>query len=304
MHNIRAEEAVLKIKSGQTVIVSGMGEILMPDELLAALEKRFLETGEPRDLTLVYNVIPGAQRQGTGIDRFAHPGMVKRIYAGSYYTLEVDKINELIQNNEVEAYLVPFGALYNMVRTAAAGQPGVLTPVGLGTFADPRVGGYKLTPRTTEDIVRVMEIDDKEYLYYQALPIDVAIIRATTADEDGNLSLEQEPITIGVLHKAMSAKNRGGIVIAQVKQNAKRGSIHPKSVTVPGIFVDYVVHAPDQMDAMPYNPAWTGDIRIPIDSFEPAPFDYKKVIARRAAMELEPGDLVNFGFGIGATVPR
>jgi propionate CoA-transferase len=191
-----------------------------------------------------------------------------------------------------------------MIRTAAAGQPGALTPVGLDTFVDPRRGGGRLTPRTIEDLARVMEIDGVEYLYYKALPIDVAIIRATTADEDGNLSIEQEPVSIGLLHQAMAAKNGGGTVIAQVQQVAKRGSIHPKSVTVPGIFVDAVVPVPDQMDAMPYNPAWTGDIRVPLNSAAAVPLDYKKVIARRAAMELRPGQLVNFGFGISASVPR
>src|SRR5215213_10746579 len=292
------------VETGQTIIVSGNGETLMPDRLLSALETRFLATGAPRDLTLVYNVIPGTPRSGTGVDRLAHPGMVKRIYAGSYYTLEVRKLSDLVRDNLVEAYLVPFGALYNMVRCAAAGQPGVLTPVGVGTFADPRVEGNKLTPRTTEDIAHVMEIEGEEYLYYRAPQIDVAIIRRTTADEDGNLSIEQEPNSIGLLHQAMAAKNGGGRVIAQVQQLAKRGSIHPKSVTVPGIFVDAVVQVPDQMDAMPYNPAWTGDIRVPIDESKVAPLDYKKVIARRAAMELKPGELVNFGFGISASVPQ
>lgn len=293
-----------KIETGQTVIVSGNGEMLMPDALLAALETSFLETEEPQDLTLVYNVLPGTPRGGTGVDRLAHPGLVKRIYAGTYYTLKVGKLSDLVRDNLVEAYLIPYGALYNMVRCAAAGQPGVLTPVGIGTFIDPRVEGNKLTARTTEDITRVMEIEGKEYLYYRALPIDVAIIRATTADEAGNLSIEQEPNSIGLLHQAMAAKNCGGAVIAQVKQIAKQGSIHPKSVTVPGIFVDAVVLAPDQMDAQPYNPAWTGDIRVPFDGLEPVPLDCRKVIARRAAMELKPGELVNFGFGIGAGVPQ
>lgn len=304
LDRITAEEAALMVETGQTIIVSGNGETLMPDRLLSALETRFLATGAPRDLTLVYNVIPGTPRSGTGVDRLAHPGMVKRIYAGSYYTLEVRKLSDLVRDNLVEAYLVPFGALYNMVRCAAAGQPGVLTPVGVGTFADPRVEGNKLTPRTTEDIAHVMEIEGEEYLYYRAPQIDVAIIRATTADEDGNLSIEQEPNSIGLLHQAMAAKNGGGRVIAQVQQVAKRGSIHPKSVTVPGIFVDAVVLAPNQMDAQPYNPAWTGDIRVPVDSLQPMPLDCTKVIARRAVMELKPGALVNFGFGIGAAVPQ
>ncbi|HEX7056706.1 MAG TPA: CoA-transferase [Bacilli bacterium] len=303
IQKISAEEAAMKVKSGQTVIVSGNGEMLLPDDLLAALEKRFLETGEPRDLTLIYNVIPGAQRSGTGIDRFAHPGMVKRIYAGAYFTLRVDKLNELIKNNQVEAYLIPYGALYNMVRAGSAGHPGILTSVGLGTFVDPRNGKYRLTARTTEDIVRVMTIDGKEYLYWKALSADVALIRATTSDEEGNLSIEQEPNSIGLLHQAMLAKNNGGIVIAQVKQISKPFSVHPKLITVPGIFVDYAVVAPNQMDAMPYNPAWTGDIQVPVDELQPIPLDYRKVIARRAAMELRPGDLVNFGFGLPSDVP-
>lgn len=301
---ISAAEAVRLVPSYATIIVSGNGEFLNPDELLAALEARYLQTGEPRQLTLIYNVIPGSQRGGTGIDRFAHVGMLDCVIAGSYYTLEVDKLMELVNANEVKAYLVPFGALYNIVRCAAAGQPGFLTSVGIGTFVDPRVGGDRLTERTTESISRIMSVDGKEYLYYPAHSVDVAIIRATTADEDGNLTLEQEPISIGLLNQAMAAKNSGGIVIVQVKQIVKRGTLHPKSVVVPGIFVDYIVHAPTQMDAMAYNPAWTGDIRIPEDQPNVVPLDYKKVIVRRAAMELKPGNVVNFGFGLSAGVPQ
>ncbi|MET3504338.1 acyl CoA:acetate/3-ketoacid CoA transferase [Halalkalibacter oceani] len=304
MEILSAKEAAALIQSGQTISVSGNGEMLLPDEILQQLEQRYLETEQPDQLTLVYNVIPGAQRSGTGIDRFAHKGMVKRMYAGSYYTLKVDRLNTLIAENEVEAYLVPYGALYNMVRAAAAHQPGILTAVGLHTMVDPRMAQNKLTPRTTEELATVQVIDGQEFLFYKALPSDVAIIRATTADEDGNLSLEHEPNSIGILHQAMAAKNNGGIVIAQVSQLAERGSIHPKTVTVPAIFVDYVVLVPEQMKNMPYNPAWTGDIRLPVKQLAPAPLDYKKVIARRAAMELEPGALVNFGFGVSAGVPQ
>lgn len=297
------KEAINLIKSGQTIIISGAGEVLLPDRLLAELENQFLNTGAPRDLNVVYNVIPGAQRKGTGIDRLAYEGMIKRVYAGSYYTLNVDKLNELIDKNVIEAYLVPYGALFNMVRTTASGQPGVLTPVGINTFVDPRIGGHKLTPRTTEEISSIMKIEGKEYIFYKSLPIDVALIRATTADEDGNLSIEQEPASLGLLQQAMAAKNRGGIVIAQVKQVAKRGTIHPKQVTVPSIFVDYVVVDPGQMDPQPYYPAWTGDLKIPVDDSQGLPYDYRKVIIRRAAMELSPGDLVNCGFGLSASVP-
>jgi propionate CoA-transferase len=304
MKIVSADEAVADISTEQNLIVSGNGEVLLPDELLAALERRFLTTSEPRELTLLYNVIPGSPRAGTGVDRFAHPGMLRHVLAGSYYTLRVGKLNDLVTADEVEAHLVPYGALYNMVRCAAAAQPGVLTQVGIGTFVDPRIGGARLNPRTTSDVSRVLEIDGTEYLFYTAPRIDVAILRATTADEDGNLTLEHEPQTLGLLHQAMAAKNSGGTVIVQVQNVARRGSLHPRSVVVPGVFVDRVVHVPDQMAAQPYNPAWTGDLKVPVDDDLRVPLDARKVIGRRAAMELKPGDLVNFGFGVGATVPQ
>jgi propionate CoA-transferase len=304
MRLLSAAEAVALIRSGQTVVVSGNGETLNPELLLSALEARFLATGEPCGLDLVYNVIPGSQRAGTGIDHLAHPGLLRRVYAGTFYTLAVGKLNDLVISGEVEACLVPYGALYNAVRCAAAAQPGFLTAVGVGTFIDPRQGGARLNAATAHDPAEVMEVDGREYLFYRALPIDVALIRATSADEEGNLSTEKEPSTLGLLNQAMAARNRGGVVIAQVERVVPRGSLHPKRVTVPGIFVDAVVLAPDQMEGMPYQPSWTGDERVPLASLPPLPFDHRKVILRRAALELRPGDLVNVGFGISASVPR
>jgi propionate CoA-transferase len=301
---LSAAEAVALIRPGQTVIVSGNGETLNPELLLTALEERFLTTGEPRGLDLVYNVIPGSQRSGTGTDHLAHAGLLRRVYAGTYYTLAVGKLNDLVIAGEVEACLMPFGALYNSVRCAAAAQPGFLTAVGVGTFVDPRQGGARLNSVTKHDPAEVMEVDGREYLFYRALPIEVALIRATSADEDGNLSTEKDPSTLGLLNQAMAARNRGGTVIAQVERVVPRGSLHPKRVTVPGVFVEAVVLAPDQMEGMPYQPSWTGDERVPLDSLPPVPFDHRKVIQRRAATELRPGELVNFGFGIGASVPR
>lgn len=304
MRLLSVPEAVGLIRSGQTVIVSGNGETLNPELLLSALEDRFLSTGEPRGLDLVYNVIPGSQRAGTGTDHLAHPGLLRRVYAGTYYTLAVGRLNDLVIEGEVEACLVPYGALYNAVRCAAAAQPGFLTSVGVGTFVDPRQGGARLNAATSHDPSEVMEVDGREYLFYRALPIDVALMRATSADEDGNLSTEKEPSTLGLLNQAMAARNRGGTVIAQVERIVSRSSLHPKRVTVPSVFVDVVVVAPDQMEGMLYRPSWTGDERVPLDSLPPVPFDQRKVIQRRAALELRPGQLVNFGFGIGASVPR
>lgn len=304
MRVLTAAEAVALIQPGQTLIVSGNGETLNPEQLLAALEERFLTTGEPHGLNLVYNVIPGSQRAGTGTDHLAHPGLLRRVYAGTYYTLAVGRLNDLVIENQVEACLVPYGALYNVVRCAAAAQPGFLTAVGVGTFVDPRRGGARLNSITAHDPSEVMRLDGQEYLFYRAILIDVALIRATTADEDGNLSTDKEPSTLGLLNQAMAARNRGGTVIAQVERIVPRGAVHPKRVTVPGVFVDAVVPVPEQMEGMPYQPSWTGDERVPLDSLAAVPFDYRKVIQRRAAMPLRPGDLVNVGFGIGASVPR
>jgi propionate CoA-transferase len=301
-HMATADAVVADIQDGATILVSGSGEFGNPDVLLEALEKRFLDTGSPRDLTLAYNVFPGGLRAGTGVERLLHPGMLKRVYAGSYWSLGAVGLSDLVAANAIEAYLMPYGHLYAMLRAAASGQPGVLTRVGVGTFVDPRQGGGRITERATDDVLSVIELDGESVIYVPALHVDVAIIRATTADEDGNLSVEQEPNLMGLLALAMAASGSGGRVLAQVKQLAARGSIHPRRVSVPGIFVDEVVVAPDQMDGSPYDPALTGDLRVPTPAIEP-PLDHRQVIARRAAMELRPGTLVNIGMGLSASVP-
>lgn len=297
-----ADAVVADIQDAATILVSGSGEYGNPDTILEALEKRFLDTGSPRDLTLVYNVFPGGLRAGTGVERLVHPGMLKRVYAGSYWSLGAVGLSDLVAANAIEAYLLPYGHLYSMLRAAASGQPGVLTRVGVGTFVDPRHGGGRITERTTEDVLSVIDLDGETVIYVPALHIDVAIIRATTADADGNLSVEQEPNLMGLLALAMAASGSGGRVVAQVKQVAARGTIHPRRVTVPGIFVDEFVLAPDQMDGSPYDPALTGDLRVPNPTVEP-PLDHRQVIARRAATELRPGTLVNIGMGLSASVP-
>jgi propionate CoA-transferase len=297
------DEAVEIISPGDTVTISGNGEALLPDRVLQALEKRYLASDQPRDLTLYYPIIPGMQREGTGLDRLAHAGLIKRIITGTYYTLNVRKICKLLQTNEVEAYLIPMGANWQLMRAIAGGMPGAITPVGVGSFIDPRKGRAKLTPRTKEDIVEVIELDGKEYLFYRSFPINVAIIRGTTADEWGNISIEEEPASLGILDMAMAAKNSGGTVIAQVKRITKVGTIHPYRVVVPGIFVDKIVLDPHQQDFFPYNPYYTGDARMPVDQFEGLPLNWQKVIARRAAMQLRPGQVINLGFGLPAGVP-
>lgn len=298
-----SDEATKIIKSGNSIVVSGNGEMLLPDLVLQSIERRFLSKGEPKDLTLFYPVIPGTQREGTGIDRFAHKGMLKRVISGSYYTLQVKKLCNLLYNNELEAYLFPMQANFQLLRAIANGSPGYFTKVGLGTFIDPRNGQYKLTSRTKEELIKIIKIDNEEYLFYKSFPIDIAIIRGTTADEFGNISIEEEPIISGILDIAMAAKNSGGEVIAQVKRLTKIGKIHPKNVLVPGIFVDKIVIDSEQQKFFPYNPYNTGDLLDPYVEEEIIPLTWEKIIARRASLYLRPFQVINIGFGIPSYIP-
>jgi acyl CoA:acetate/3-ketoacid CoA transferase len=220
--------------------------------------------------------------------------------------MESPRIWRMIEANEVEAYNLPSGVLFHLHADAGAGRPGVLTDVGLDTFVDPRRQGGKMNAATTEDLVELVEFDGRRWLYVRAIPVDVAIIRATTADEAGNLSFEHEGAYLGALDQALAARTNGGIVIAQVKRLTTAGSIPPHAVRVPSTLVDYVVLDPDQMQTTQtlHDPAISGEVRQPLGSFEPVPWGTDKTIARRAAMELLAGEAVNLGFGISALVPR
>src|SRR5690625_2109249 len=244
---ITREQAANLIDDEATIVISGAGETLLPDYILEYIEQQYLDTGSPSGLTLYYNVIPGAQRPMSGIDRFAHKGMIKKVISGSYYTLNIHEINKMINANKIEAYLVPYGSLNYILRATAAKQPGILTEIGLHTFIDPRYGGGKLNSITTKDYAKLLTVNNQEYIFYDSIKLDVAIIRATSADEYGNLSIEYEPSSLGILHQAMATKAKGGIVIAQVMRVVENGVTHPKQVTIPGIFVDYVVVDEAQM---------------------------------------------------------
>ena len=245
-----------------------------------------------------------------GVDHLTAPGQIRRIIAGSYpsgpSSAAPPKIVAAIESNAIEAYNIPSGILFQLHRAAAVGQPGVLTEVGKDTFMDPRRHGGRMNARTTEDIVSVVEFDGREWLYLRSIPVDVAIIRATTADEYGNLTSEEEGAPLGVLDQALAAHNNGGLVIAQVKRLAKGRTLPAQAVRVPGIVVDAIVVAPDQLQTTQteFLPEAAGLYRAPSSALELAEWGPAKVIARRAAMELRDGEAVNLGFGISAFVPR
>ncbi|MBV9231351.1 MAG: acyl CoA:acetate/3-ketoacid CoA transferase [Chloroflexi bacterium] len=304
------EEAANAIPDGAVVSISAASGLGCPDAMLRAVGERFAATGQPRQLTTLIPIAAGDMYGIDGIDHLAQPGLLKRVVAGAFpsgpSSMPAPRIRQMIGRNQIEAYNLPSGVLFHLQREAAAGRPGVLTTAGLDTLVDPRHIGGRMNEVTTEDIVRVVEFDGREWLYFPAIPIDVALIRGTTADEMGNITTEQEGAYLGVLDQALAAHNNGGIVIAQVKQLAAAGSLPPQQVRVPGILVDYVVVVPDQMQATQtfYEPALSGEVQVPLSSFETAEWGPEKVLARRAAMELHQDEAVNLGFGISALVPR
>ena len=296
---VSAPEAVAVIRAGDTVSVAGFVGIGTPDELLIALHARFRETREPAGLTLVFAAAPGDGRD-RGLNRLAHPGLVKRA-VGGHWSL-VPKLAKLAMANEIEAYNLPLGCIAQLYRDIAARRAGLLSRVGLRTFVDPRQDGGKINDRTTEDLVELLTVGGREYLLYKAFPIQVALIRGTTADTAGNITMEREALTLDALPAAMAAKNSGGLVIVQVERIAQEGSLDARRVQVPGVLVDCVVLAqPEnhrQTYATAHNGALSGQIRVPMDRVAPLPLDERKVIARRAAMELPPGGVVNLGIGM------
>ena len=307
---LSAAEAVGRIPTGATVSVSSSSGLGCPDAVLRALGERYAASGEGGDLTLLHPIAAGDMYGIDGVDHLTAPGQIRRIIAGSFpsgpSSAAPPKIVTAIESNAIEAYNIPSGILFQLHRAAAVGQPGVLTEVGKDTFMDPRRHGGRMNARTTEDIVSVVDFDGREWLYLRSIPVDVAIIRATTGDEYGNLTYEDEGAPLGVLDQALAAHNNGGVVIAQVKRLAKGRTLPAQAVRVPGIVVDALVVAPDQLQTTQtaFLPEAAGLYRAPISGLELAEWGPAKVIARRAAMELRDGEAVNLGFGISAFVPR
>jgi propionate CoA-transferase len=296
---VAAEEAVRLIHDGDTLICSGFGVVGVPDELAVALERRFLDTGEPRDLTLMFGGGPGDGKE-QGANRLAHEGLIRRAIGGHWGL--VPKLGELALANKIEAYNLPLGVISHLYREIAAGKPGNLSPVGLGTFVDPRLEGGKVNSFTQEDLIEVTTLGGQELLFYKAPKPNVAFIRGTTADADGNIALDREALTQDTLAIAMATKNSGGLVIAQVEYITELGAMLPRQVKVPGILVDCVVVAkPEhhwQTYGTQYHPALSGEIRVPLDALPPMALDERKVIARRASFELMPNAVVNLGIGM------
>ncbi len=304
-------EAAALIPDDAVVTVSSSSGLGCPDLMLKAIGERFATTGHPRNLTTLHPIAAGDMSGIKGIDHIAKQGLLKRVIAGSYpsgpSTAEPPLIWQMIGGNEIAAYNVPSGIMFDLHREAAAKRPGVLTKVGLDTFVDPdREGCAMNASAAAEPIVRKVEFDGEQWLYFKSIAPQIAIIRATTADERGNLTYEHEGAYLGGMDQALAAHNNGGIVIAQVKRITKDGSLRPHDVRVPGVLVDYIVVDPDQMQTTQtaYDPAISGEIFWPLESFTLPAFDIQKVIARRVAMELEAGSAVNLGFGISANVPR
>jgi propionate CoA-transferase len=305
---VSAEEAVKLIRDGDTVSTCGIIGALVPEKVLGALEKRFLESGSPRNLTAVFPVAVGDIYELPGADHFAHEGMIRRVIGGSYVTAPASgpppKLVGMVYQNKIEAYNFPMGALMHLHREIAAKRPGLITRVGLKTFVDPRLNGAKMNDRTREDLIEVVNLNGGEYLFYKSFPIHAAIIRGTTADEQGNLTMEHEGSFSVMLTLAMAAHNCGGKVIAQVKRVGARGSLNPQRVRVPGVLVDAVVVDENQKQAtgIAYDPAVSGEVRRPLAKIEPAPLNIEKIAARRAFLELCKGDVVNLGFGIPSLI--
>ena len=309
MKLITRKEAAALLRDGLTLGVGGFGSHSAPDELLLGIEERYAAEGSPKGITVLSGICTGNNRfDDIGHNRLGAEGLIDTLIAGHYKnSAQMDK---LVSENKIAGYALPLGVVMNLLRAAAAGRPGVLTRVGLHTFVDPRVEGCAVNARAREqgrELVKVLELEGRDYLFYRAVPLDACVIRATYADEDGNLSLAHEDIHEAQLQMALAAHNNGGLVIAQVEAVLERGSIPAREVAINHSLVDYVVVSSPETHRQNYavdryHPEYTGEVRIPAGDIPAMPLSLRKVIARRAALELRRGSVINLGIGIPSGV--
>ncbi|MDR3264709.1 MAG: 3-oxoacid CoA-transferase, partial [Synergistaceae bacterium] len=297
---ITAAEAAQWVKDNDIITTSGFVASGMPEALTKALEKRFLDTGSPKNLTLLYAAAQG-NRDGSGADHFAHEGMIKRVIGGHYNMVPI--LGKMAIDNKVEAYNLPQGVISQLYRAIAGHKVGVITHVGLNTFADPRIEGGKLNSVTKEDIVEVVNVAGQERLLYKPFQLNIAFIRGTYADENGNVTVEHEVCPLEATSQAQAVRNGGGKVVVQVEKVVAAGTLDPRLVKIPGIYVDAIVVVEDKADhaqcvGCEYDGSMSGEFRVPLGGMKFPALDAKKIIGRRAAMDLTANSVVNLGIGI------
>ena len=298
MELISADEAAQLVEDGDAILIGGSGGgHAVPEALLAAVERRFLAEGKPVGLTSV-SVVGVGDRATLGASHLAHEGLLRRAITSAL--VDSPGLVRLAAEDKIEAYTLPQGVLSQLMRDMAAGRPGLLTKTGLNSFVDPRQQGARQSPRTPPDFIEVVTVAGEEWLLFKPVPVNVAFLRGTTADEDGNVTMEQEAVFGEMLAMAQATRRAGGIVVVQVKRMARRATLPGQQVKIPGILVDFVVvdAAQRQTYATDYDPSYSGELRIPVGGIRPLPFGPRKVIVRRAAMELVPGAICNLGAGV------
>ena len=309
---VTLEEAVSHIKDNDSLIIGGFGSYGSPEELMTGVQERYAAEAHPKNLTVICGIAPGDKLESTepykgynlGVNKLSADGLIDTVISGNL--TDVRAIAYLAGDNKIACYLPPMGVMVNLLRAVAGGRPGLITRVGLGTFCDPRNEGCCVNQKAADkgSVVELMKIDGTEYLFYKGFKPDVCFIRATYADEDGNLSMDREALTGTELEIAVATHNNGGIVIAQVEEIVRRGTLHPKNVRVHGKLVDYVVKALDPMNhrqcyaTLQYRPELTGEIKTVAGAVKTLKMSLRKVIARRAAMELKPDIIINLGSGM------